>query len=214
MTRALHAIAALGGALLAVSFFVPPGDFHSPLAQFLQWTVRSDFSGDTASGIALSVGIAVAVVYPYAWALAAAAGAWWSARRRAALWAQLACHAVGGGAISFVGILLYTWGDDRRIPPEVQVVAIVLPLVLVALVVGAAYFVRPARRVPAASIIGFIPHVMLQPALALLVMRDHGPWWGYVLGTLGALLGLAGNVCVFLIEGVRAGYLHHRSDVQ
>ncbi len=213
MTRALRAVAALGGVALAASFFVPWGDHRSPIRQFMAWTVESDFSTDDGVALVFSAGVAIAIAYPYVWALVAAAGAWWSERRRAAVWGQFACHVAGGGALAALGAALRISGDTWVQPP-VQQAAIVAPIILIALVGGAVLFVRPARRLAAVSIIGYIPHAMLGPALAWAVYRDGGAPWGYLLGTFGALMGLAGNACVFMVEGVRGRAVHRHSDVQ
>ncbi|HAK96663.1 MAG TPA: hypothetical protein DCM87_17140 [Planctomycetes bacterium] len=213
MTGALRAVAALGGLALAASFFVPWSDHRSPVRQFMAWTVESDFSADDRAALVFSIGVAVAIAYPYVWALVAAAGAWWSEHRRAGLWGQFACHIAGGGALAGLGVALRIW-RDTWVPASAQQAAIAAPLILILLAGGTVLFVRPARRLAAVSIIGYIPHAMVGPVLAWAVYRDGGAPWGYLLGTLGALAGLAGNVCVFMVEGVRGRDVHRRSDVQ
>ena len=213
MTGALRAVAAAGGLALAASFFVPWDDHRAPVRQFMAWTVESDFSAGDKAEVAFSIGVALAMAYPDVWALVAAAGAWWPERRRAAVWGQLACHMAGGGVVAGLGVALRVW-RDTWVPEPVQRAAIVAPIVLLLLVAGAVRFIRPARRLAAVSIIGYIPHAMLGPALAWAVYRDGGMPWGYLLGTFGALMGLAGNACVFMVEGVRGGNVHRHSDVQ
>ena len=53
-------------------------------------------------------------------------------------------------------------------------------------------------------VMALLLQIPLQAALAWHVYKDNCPfWWGFVIGAAGALVGMTGAACVFLIEGVR-----------
>ncbi len=214
MTALLRAVAALGGLLLAISFFVPLGFHNSPYGRVV-WAVEDISLSEGAGGVLLSVGMAVVIAYSYAWAAIAAAAVWFTegGGHRAAIGSQVGCQAAGGVVLVVFGALLLLRGD-AFVPLAAQVAAVVVPPVLVGAMLVIALRVRPQRRVAAVAVLGFFPHVVLQPVLALFVWMDGYRPWGFVLGSAGALLGMAGSVCLFIIGGIRDGDVPGHSHVQ
>ena len=216
MITLLRAICAGGAGLLALSFFIPYSFHNSPVGRF-RWAIEGmTASGESGTGSALYfLIVAFVFCYSYVWAGFVAATVWWppGVRDPFRLWGQLGCQIAGGVVLVLYGAYLLIIGDDY-IPTGVQLAAVLAPIIFVGLMLAAFLWERPRRRIPAITVLGCIPFVPLQPILAYCVWRDGGPPWGYLVGTAGALLAIAGGVCLYLIGGIGDGDESDRSDVQ
>lgn len=215
MKAVLRAMGPCGGALLAASFFIPASYPHSPYGVVARWTFGSPFLDKSFVDQAISAGVAFVVAYPYIWALSVAV----TSRRLSplkagiGLWIQLCCHILGGAVIAVFGLLLLLSGD-QYVPEAVQICAVCVPPVFWITLFVLLLSVKPAARVSAITIPGFLIHAVSQPVFAWKVYIDGGPPLGYVLGALGALLGLCGSICVFLLEVLSERSRHCNPDLQ
>jgi hypothetical protein len=207
-------IAAAGAGILAGSFFLFPAFHNSPLGRF-RWAADEVFTGAGLDHALVFLGMALVIAYPYVWAgvVALTVGWSWERRERVPLVSQLACHLTGGGIVVAFGWILLLTGD-AYVPRGVQCAAALVPIAIVGGMLAIARWARPRRRLPAITMVGFIPHLIMQPALALAVKRDGGWPEGYLLAACGAVVGLGGSVCWYLIEGIRERNMHRHSDVQ
>lgn len=212
MVALLRCILAVGGAALAASFAVAAAYHNSPCGRFV-WALREAVDGEGSPPVFL--GMAAVIAYPHAWALAVVLTALWPRSRPDGipLTAQLAVQVAGGGVIALLGVLLLVSGD-RYVATGIQVAAAVVPAAIVGVMVGLARFAAPWRRLFAVTVVGFVPQLAVQPALAYAVWHDGGPPGGYVLATCSVVLGLGAAVCLTVLEGIREHDVHPDPDVQ
>ena len=144
---------------------------------------------------AFPAGEVVVVAYPYVWALLVVAAALWnfSGNRRAWTWMHIAVNAIGNLTLMAMCILRLVLRDpwlSAKLPGPV----VVLPLVILLSIWGAARFAAPARREWVVVSVGLAPQVLLQIMLVFISVEGAGQAHGFVIGGIGALLALAGAV--------------------
>lgn len=201
MSVAIRFIAALGGLLVAASFFLP-WDFHNTPMRLFLWSLEG-WSQDGVSKLE-SVGIAWILLYSYLWAAWAAITIGWREGVRLA-WVfkvHLAFHVAGGGVLALFGALLLATGDEGMLPRPVQWVAVFVPIVFLLCLGIGAWWAGPRRRIPLVMSLALMLQIPVQTVLAWKVYEAGGPVWGFATGAVGALLGMTGAACVFLLEGV------------
>jgi len=193
MKRAIRFVTCAALLCFAASFFLPPQAFNTPVRR-LVWAAEAVVPVENGWESAAFAAVCLAIVYPYAWALAAGALAAVRTRVRPgiALWLHFGCHAAGGVAISFVGILLLVI-RDTWLPGWVQWLLAVLPACLLAFMLVARFLFRASRRVPAVTALGALPQIPLQLVLAHELRLEGYPAWGfYTAGVAAAVAFLAG----------------------
>ena len=203
MERRLRWVAGVSAAALAISFFLP-GDFFNSPRERARWAV--DAAGAARGGWEQAAfgSVALAIVYPYVAALIAlgglAVGGGGAGARRAAR-VQAVWHAIGGGAIAFVGAILLV-SRDTWFPIWTQVACVAVPLALVGGICVALLRVRAGGELAAVTALGFLPQVFIQFGIALALRRECLPAWGFGLGGGAALAGCA--ACVAALAAGRA----------
>ncbi len=210
MTFFFRMLTTAGGALLAASFFIPYSFHNSPVKRLI-WAFDAMLEQQNGWTYLCE---AIVIIYPYLWAATAACSIWFQGGRgrKVGFWCQILCHAGGGGAVTALGAALILSGD-KGIAPGKQWTVALLPVAVLAIMLIGSRFLRVNRRIAFIAGIGFFLQAPLQLFLAAGVYADNGPVMGFVLGGCGALLGLAGAVCVFLIEGVHAESVRSHSDL-
>jgi hypothetical protein len=196
-------IAALGLAILGSSFAFAGSYHNSPYGRF-RWAADEVIAGEGLGHVLVYLGVAAVIAYPHVWAIVATltVARPWKPGARLPLWSHIACHGAGLSIIALFGALLLIRGDTY-VPRGVQIAAVCVPAFLAAAVLAVARFEKPRRRIPAITLVGLLPHVAIQPALAYAVYRDGGPAWGYLLAAAGVAAGIGGCLCLYAIEGIR-----------
>lgn len=190
MRRPGRVAAVSGLAVFAVTFFLPPGFYNSPLGRFA-WSFEAVFLAESGGERLAFLGICLAIVYPYLWSLVTALLLLFRVSVRPAVGSQLACHLIGAVPITALGwtlILLRSDFPDRF----VQWLAALAPAAFLLLLGAAVKIFPPSRRFPALVFPALLLFAPLQLILGYFVRLDGGAWWGYLLGGTGALLALSG----------------------
>lgn len=195
MGRILSRIALiLGGALFAGSFFMPVGFMHAPFGM-MQWMAEAVSSSESVGEGAAFCGATVAIAYPYAWALLVVAAALWnfSGKRSAWPWLHVAVQTFGGLTLMALCVLLLSL-HDPWLPAKLQWTGAILPVVILVPIWGAVRFASRERRAWVVISLGLAPQLLLQAMLAVVSVGRAGQAVGFVVGSLGALIALAGGI--------------------
>ena len=203
MTNLWSKLTSLGIIVFAVTFFLPLESPHSPSAYF-RWSYDAVFMSESPGETLAFLGICLALAYPYIWALITAlfffGGFWgrWSVRM------QFICQLLGGISIVSLGLTLILLKAEFP-PGSVQWIAVLAPVVLLLLLLMIVILIKPPRRFPALSAVTLIIFAPLQFVLYYYVCLDGGVGWGYLMGGLGALVGLVGSSVLIFSTPINRG---------
>ena len=183
----------LGGALLALSFFLPLG-YHSPGEEFLA-TVDSLTSAESAGEFVVAGGLLIVIASSYIWAVLVALAALWNfaGKRRAWTPVHVAVQSIGSLTLMTLCILLLSL-HDPWLPAKFQWTGASLPLVMLVPLWAVALLAAPVRREWVVVAVGMFPQVLFQFMLAGVSLSREGQAHGFVIGGIGALLALAGAI--------------------
>ena len=182
--------------VFALTFFLPPDFYNSPLGRF-RWSFDSIFLAESAAESLAFVGIGLAIAYPYLWALITAfflfsnSPGVWSVR------SQFIAHLVGAVPITALGLTLIFLKAEFPLP-RVQWIAALTPAAFIIFFLAAAKLVKIRRRFSALVAISLLLFIPLQFVLYHYVLLDGGVGWGYLLGGAAALTALIGNLVVII----------------
>ena len=189
----------LGGALFGLSFFLPFRN-HAPceeMAAALSAVAQAESAGE---GLA-NGGLAVVIAYPYAWVLLVVAAAGWnfSGARSAWPWLQVGVNTVGNLTLMALCVALI-WLDDPWLPAKLQWIGAILPVVILLPIWCAARWAAPERRAWLVIALGLGPQLLFQVLLAFVSVGRAGQAVGFVVGSVGAALALAGSIGSFYFQ--------------
>ena len=193
----------LGIIVFAITFFLPPGFYNSPFGRF-RWSFDSIFLSDSPGESLAFLGLCLAIAYPYLWALITAFFFLGRFPGRWAVRSQFICHLFGGIPVTSLGLTLILLKAEFP-PGSVQWIAALVPAVLLLLLLTLSALIKPPRRFPALSALALIVFTPLQIILYYNILLDGGTGWGYLMGGLGALVGLIGS-CALVFS-------HEQTDI-
>jgi hypothetical protein len=186
MNRRMAIVLGLAGAAaMAAPFWVPADFAWNGLNTFRFSVATSRYASGYGPRLAW-FGFAAAVLYPYVWALAAgiAMAMEWRGPSKAAPLLPAVVTGAGCALTAFLGVLLLlrreTWPA-----PAIQWTAVVGSCAHVAVLGIAVRRASPERRAAAAVLVGSVPFLFVQMALAVSSVRYGGPVSGFVLGAAG-----------------------------
>ena len=183
----------LGGSLLAFSFFLPL-HYHAPFEEFIA-AAQAVASSESIGEGAFPAGELVVVAYPYVWALVVVLAALWnfSGKRGAWPWLHVAINGLGCLALMALCIMQWMW-DDPWLSAKLPGFVVVLPVLILLLVLGAALVASPERRAWVVIALGLLPQLLFQVMLVFISVEGAGKAEGFIIGSIGALLALAGAI--------------------
>lgn len=183
----------LGGSLLTFSFFLPL-QYHAPSEELLA-AAQALASSESVGEGAFPAGQLVVMAYPYLWALLIVVAALWnfSGKRSAWPWLHVAVNTLGCFALLAMCIMRLMW-DDPWLSAKLPGFVIILPVVILLLVWGAALFASPERRAWVVMAVGLAPQLLFQVMLVFISVEGAGKADGFILGSIGTLLALAGAI--------------------
>ena len=187
---------AVGAALVAVSFFLPPGGVQSPLGQ-LKWVLGAATSAGSPGAAAAFAFLSLIVIYPFAWAVMVLAGCLAAGRGRRGVtsWPHLWVHTAGGLIIIGMSILSL-FLRDPWLPLQVQWTGAIVPIVFLAVLWRFGRHMPAERRAWTAITAGFAFLLVVLALVAWFCESRDEPAWGFEIGAAGALLALAGAACL------------------
>lgn len=183
----------LGGSLLVLSFFLPWG-YHAPAEELMAAVQAVAVSESVAEG-AFPAGELVVIAYPYAWAVLVVLAALWnfSGRRGAWPWLHVGVNTLGCLALAALCLMQLLW-DDPWLSAKLPGPVVILPVVILLAVWGAALFVSRERRAWVVIALGLAPQLLFQVMLVFISVEGAGKAQGFVVGSIGAALALAGAI--------------------
>jgi hypothetical protein len=197
--KAAISLSVAGAAATVASFIVPPDFAWNGLNTFNSCIGTSEYASGSGARLAW-FGFAAANLYPYIWAVAAGVAVLmeWNGSSKIAPFLPAIVTTVGNGIISALGVLLLLMRENWP-SVSIQWVAAVASLAHVGILWSVVRGVSPERRTAAAILVGAIPLVFLQMALATVSWRYANPVLGFALAAAGATAILAAS-CVLLLR--------------
>ena len=187
----------LGIIVFAITFFLPPDFYNSPLGRF-RWSFDSIFLAESVGESLAFIGIGLAIAYPYLWALITAFFFLFSnSPGRWAIRSQFIAHLVGAVPITALGLTLIFLKAEFP-APRVQWIAALTPVAFLIFLLVTAKLVKIPRRFSALVALALLLFIPLQFVLYHYVLMDGGVGWGYLLGGVASLIAFLGNLVVII----------------
>ena len=203
MTAFWSKLTFLGIIFFAVTLFLPWGSPHSPSAYF-QWSYDAVFMSESPGESLAFLGICLALAYPYLWASITAIFLIGSFQDRWGARSQFIVHLVGAVPITALGLTLIFLKAEFP-PARVQWIAVLTPGAFIISLLAAAKLVKSPRRFSVLVALALLLFIPLQFILYYYVQLDGGAGWGYLMGGIGALVGLIGSSVLFFLPRLIGG---------
>ena len=184
--------------IFAITFFLPPEFYNSPLGRF-RWSFDSIFLAESPGESLAFLGICLVIAYPYIWALITAFFLLGRFPVRWAVRSQFICHLLGGIPLALLGLTLILLQAEFP-PPRVQWIAVLAPAIFIIFLLAATKLVKISRRLFVLVVLALFLFIPLQFTTHYYVQLDGGAGWGYLMGGLSALVGLIAGCALIFTE--------------
>jgi hypothetical protein len=194
-------VTVVGTAAVVVSFLVPP-DFAWNGLNTLNFCIATSHYASGPLATLAWFGFAAAALYPYVWVVIVAIATLmeWNGSSKVAPLLPAFATTVGNCLISALGVLLLLMRENWP-SPSIQWVAAAVSLAHTGILWSVVRGASPERRTAAVILVGAIPFVFLQIALAVTSWRYANPVLGFALAAAGATTLLVTS-CVLLLRRV------------